>query len=74
MLSSLHFIEEVSVLLISKREAQNYDKEKFRLEKPSDVEVKGEYRCEIATRFAALENWIDKVDINRACESMGENV
>jgi hypothetical protein len=48
--------------------------EKFSLKKLNDVEVKGQYRGEISTRFAALENLDDKVDINRACESIAENI
>jgi hypothetical protein len=38
------------------------------------MELKGQYRGEISTRFAALENLNDKVDINKACESIRENI
>jgi hypothetical protein len=48
--------------------------EKFSLKKLNDMEFKGQYQGEIWTRSAALENWNDKVDINRACEIIRENI
>jgi hypothetical protein len=74
MLGRFLLTAEGSVLPIKKREAQKYDKEKFSLKKLNDVEVKGQHRDEISTRFAALENLNDKVDINRAWESIRKNI
>jgi hypothetical protein len=59
------------------------DRERFNLEKLSDVEVKKQYQVKISNRFAALENLDDgdgggggddDVDINRGWESITENI
>jgi hypothetical protein len=36
----------------------------------NDAEVKEQYQVKIANRFAALENFDDKVDMNRAWENI----
>lgn len=57
-------------LSISKREAQRFDIEKFNHKKQHDVEVKEQYRYNISSRCAALENSVDNdVEMNSAWES-----
>jgi hypothetical protein len=48
--------------------------ERFNLKKLDVVEGKKQYRVEISNRFAALENLDDDVDINRAWETIRENI
>jgi hypothetical protein len=48
--------------------------ERFNLKKLSEVEGKEQYRVGISNWFAALENLDDDVDINRAWESVRENI
>jgi len=48
--------------------------EKFNLRKTSELEVKKQYQIKISNRFAALENLNDSEDINRAWESIKENI
>jgi hypothetical protein len=40
----------------------------------NEVEGKGQYRVEISNSFAALENLDAEVDINRAWETIRENI
>jgi hypothetical protein len=48
--------------------------ERFNLNKSHKVEGKEPYGVEISNRFAALENLDTEVDINRAWETMRENM
>ena len=48
--------------------------EDFNLRKLNDLEVKKQYQIEITNRFAALENVSEDEDINRAWESIKENI
>jgi hypothetical protein len=48
--------------------------ERFNLKKLNDVKGKGGYRVEISNRFAALENLDTDVNINRAWETIRENI
>jgi fructose-bisphosphate aldolase class 1 len=61
-------------LAVRKQAAQRFDGKKFNLRKLDDLEVRKQYRIEITNRFAALENVSDDEDINRAWESIKENV
>jgi hypothetical protein len=53
---------------------QKFDGERFNLRKLNDLEVRKQYQIEIINRFAALENVSDDEDINRAWESIKENI
>jgi hypothetical protein len=53
-------------LAVSKQTAHRGYMERFNLEKLNEVEGKEQYRVEISNRFAALENLLTEVDINRA--------
>jgi hypothetical protein len=48
--------------------------ERFNLKKLNEVEGRQEYCTEISNRFAALENSDAEVDINRACETVRQNI
>jgi hypothetical protein len=61
-------------LAVRKQASQKSDGEKFNLRKLNDLEVKKQYQIEITNRFAALENVRDAEDINRAWESIKENI
>jgi hypothetical protein len=47
---------------------------RFDLRKLNDAEVKEQYHVKITNRFAALENFDDNVDMNRAWENIRENI
>jgi hypothetical protein len=48
--------------------------ERFSLKKLNDVEGKEQYRVEISDRLAASENLDAEADINRAWETIRENI
>jgi hypothetical protein len=59
---------------VSKQITQKFDMERFNLKLLDEVEGKERYRVEISNMFAALENLDYDVDINRAWETMRENI
>jgi hypothetical protein len=61
-------------LAVRKQEVQKFDGEKFNLRMLNDLEVRKKYQIEITNRFAALENVSDGEDINKAWESIKENI
>jgi len=61
-------------LEVRKQAAQNSDGGRFNLRKLNDLEVRKQYQIEITNRFAALENVSEGEDINRALESIKENI
>jgi hypothetical protein len=61
-------------LAVSKRTTQTFDMKGFNLKKLDEVEGKEHYRVEILNRFAASENVDDDLDINRAWETIKENI
>jgi hypothetical protein len=48
--------------------------DRLNLKKLNEVEGKERYRIEISKRFAALENLDTEVDVNKARETIGENI
>jgi hypothetical protein len=48
--------------------------ERFNLKKLNEVEGKEQYRVEISNKFAVLENLDTEEDINRAWETIRENI
>jgi 50S ribosomal subunit-associated GTPase HflX len=48
--------------------------ERFSSKKLNEVKAKEQYQVEISNRFTALHNLDDEVDINRAWETMRENI
>src|SRR5215475_12768201 len=61
-------------LAVRKQAAQKFEGGRFNLRKLNDLEVRKQYQVEITNRFAALENVSDDEDINRAWESIKENI
>ena len=61
-------------LAVNKQAAQKLDGERFNLRKLNELEVRKQYQIEISKRFAALEKLIAGEDINRAWESIKENI
>jgi hypothetical protein len=61
-------------LAVSKQTTQKFDMERFNLKKIDEVEGKEQYLVEISLRFAAMENLDYDVDINRAWETIRENI
>ena len=61
-------------LAISKQAQQKFVGERFNLRKLNDLEVRKQYQIEITNRFAALENFSDGEDINRAWENIKESI
>jgi len=61
-------------LAVRKHAAQKFDGGRFNLRKLNDLEVRKQYQIEITNRFAALENVSVDEDINRAWESIKENI
>ena len=62
------------ILAVRKQAAQKFDGGKFNLRKLNDQGVRKQYPIEITNRFAALENVSEDEDINRAWESIKENI
>jgi hypothetical protein len=61
-------------LAVSKQAVQKFDGERFNLRKPNELEVRKQYQIEISNKFAAFENLSDSKCINRAWESIEENI
>jgi hypothetical protein len=61
-------------LAVSQQTTHRVHMQKFNLNKLKEVEVKEQYRVEISNRFAALEYLDTEVDINRAFETIRENM
>jgi hypothetical protein len=61
-------------LAVSKRAAQKIDTERFNVKKLNEGDVKEQYQVTIRNKSAALENLEDSGDINRAWDSIGENI
>jgi len=52
-------------LAVGKQAAQRFDRQRFKLRKLNESEVREQYQIEITNRFAALENLNDDEDVNR---------
>jgi hypothetical protein len=61
-------------LRVSKQIMQKFCMERFSLKKLNEVDSKEQDQVEISNRFAAFENSDDGVDINRALETIRENI
>jgi DNA polymerase III delta subunit len=57
-------------LAVSKQAAQKMDTESINLKKLNEEDVKEQYQVAIRNKFAALENSVDKGDINRAWDTI----
>jgi hypothetical protein len=61
-------------LAVDKQAAQKFDVERFKLRQLRELEVRIQYQIEIPKRFAALENFNDSEDINRALKYIKKNI
>jgi hypothetical protein len=61
-------------LAVSKKRAHRDHMEKFNIKKLDEVEGKEQYHVEISNRFTALENLDTEVDVNKAWETIRENI
>jgi hypothetical protein len=61
-------------LALSKRTTHIVHMEKFSLKKLNYIDRKQQYHVEISYRFTALENLDTEVDINKAWETIRENI
>jgi hypothetical protein len=61
-------------LALSKQTTHRSHMERLNLKKLNEVEGKEKYRVEMSNRFASLENLNAEVDINRAWETIRENI
>jgi hypothetical protein len=59
---------------VNKPTMHRVDMERFNLKKLNEVEGKGQYRVEISNKFATLEDLDTEVDVNKAWESIRENI
>jgi hypothetical protein len=61
-------------LAVSKLPVNKMDMDGFNLKKLNEGEDKEQYQVTIRNRFSALENLEDNGDINRARDTIGENI
>jgi uncharacterized FlaG/YvyC family protein len=61
-------------MAVRKQAAQKCDRGRFNLRRLNDLEVRKQYQIEITNRSAALENVSEDEDINKAWESIKENI
>ena len=61
-------------MAVRKQAAQKSDGGRFNLRKLNELEIRKQYQIEITNRFAALGNISEDEDINRAWESIKENI
>jgi hypothetical protein len=61
-------------LAVSKRAAQRVDAERLNVNTLNEGDVKEQYQVTIRNMFAALENLEDSGDINRAWDSIRQNI
>jgi hypothetical protein len=61
-------------LAVNKQRKQIVHMERFNLKKLNEVEGKEQDQVENSNRFAASENLVTEVDINRAWEATSENI
>jgi hypothetical protein len=72
-----HYLVVVKVrerLAVNKQRSQRFHMERFNLKKFNEVEGKEQFCVEVSNRFAALEDWDAKVEINSAWETIKENI
>jgi hypothetical protein len=61
-------------LAVGKRMVKKMDVERFNLKKLHEEKVKEEYQVKIKNKFSALEKVDDNGDINKAWETIRENI
>jgi phosphomevalonate kinase len=61
-------------LAVSKQKSHRVHMERFNLKKLNEVQGKEQYHVEISNRFAALENLDTEADVNKAWETVRQNI
>jgi hypothetical protein len=61
-------------LAVSKKTTHTVHMERFNLKKLNEVEGQEQYHVDISNRFAALENLDTELDVNKAWETIRENI
>jgi hypothetical protein len=61
-------------LAVNKQRSHRFHMERFSLKKLNNVEGKEQFRVEVSSRFAALEDLDAEVEINSAWEMIRENI
>jgi uncharacterized FlaG/YvyC family protein len=59
---------------VGKQLVKKMDVKRFKVKKLNEEEVKEQYQVTIKNKFAVLENLDDNGDINKACETIRENI
>jgi hypothetical protein len=62
------------ILAVSKRMVKKMGLERFNLKQLNEEEVKEQYQVTTKNKYAALENLDDNGDINRAWETIRDNI
>jgi hypothetical protein len=61
-------------LAMSEQTTHRFHVESFNLEKLNKAECKEQYRHQVSKWFAALENLETEMDVNKAWETISENI
>jgi hypothetical protein len=61
-------------LAVSKQTTHRFHVDRLSLKTLIEVKGKDQYRVEISNRFAALENLDTEIDVNRAWETIKEDI
>jgi hypothetical protein len=61
-------------LAVNKQRSHRFRMERFSLKKLKEVEGKEQFRVEVSSRFAALEEFDAEVDVNSAWEMIRKNI
>jgi len=61
-------------LAVSKQAVKKFDVERFNPRALNELEVRKQHQIKISNRFSNLDNLSDSKDINRAWESMKDNI
>ena len=61
-------------LAVGNQAAQRFERQRFKLRKFNEPEVRKQYQTEITNRFAALENLNNDEDVNRTWQNIKENI
>jgi hypothetical protein len=74
IITSIWWWQKLGKLSVSKQTMHGFHMERFNHKKLNEVQGKEQYWVEISNRFAAFGNLDSEVDINRALETIRENI
>jgi hypothetical protein len=70
ILITIWWLQKLERLPVSEEESQNFDVERFKPSKLSELKVRKQYHIKTSNSFAASENLNDSEDINRPSENI----